>query len=270
MSTIKKGMNLKEARLSNLMKHILLLLCVIVFAHNTIQAQNGIIVLEKLKQEPSVSVVATEKVILRPGFHAIASAGVFNAKIGAANSVFPEKLYISQGSTALVNNIYTPGTGQNYVKTTNYLTSDESSSLVTYQYFDGLGRPTQTVSARSTPTGADLVSLIEYDAVGRVSKKWLPGVISGNAGDYVDIAAAKAAAQSKNDDQNPFNQIGYEASPLNRTEKEWGPGKAWYDASKSVVKAYETNTASDIALFVIGNTSGLTRTTYFYFDRLDL
>ncbi|MFR9260791.1 MAG: DUF6443 domain-containing protein [Bacteroides cellulosilyticus] len=59
-------------------------------------------------------------------------------------------------------------------------------------YYDGLGRPVETVDKGVTPDSKDLVSLQEYDQFGRDSYSWLPAKSSGNGG-YVDVASVKVA-----------------------------------------------------------------------------
>ncbi|WP_222614510.1 DUF6443 domain-containing protein, partial [Chitinophaga cymbidii] len=54
----------------------------------------------------------------------------------------------------------------------------------TTQYFDGLGRPLQTVSKGISPAGRDLVAPVIYDAFGREQFKYLPYVPqTGNMND---------------------------------------------------------------------------------------
>jgi len=88
-------------------------------------------------------------------------------------------------------------TGQNYIFTTvpiapvsnpTTLTDANSSSNSnsSIQYFDGLGRPMQTVQKAITPSGKDLVNFTEYDAVGRDYKHWLPAPATGNTGASVN------------------------------------------------------------------------------------
>lgn len=66
--------------------------------------------------------------------------------------------------------IYSQSATQNYILSRTYTTADGSRYLDQVQYFDGLGRPVQTVQRGITPSTADLVSL-EYDAFGRESNR---------------------------------------------------------------------------------------------------
>lgn len=72
-------------------------------------------------------------------------------------------------------------TSQNYISTRTYTSPDHSGCREQVVYFDGLGRPSQTVDCGITPDRKDLVSLQEYDDQGRqvthlascqVSGKW--------------------------------------------------------------------------------------------------
>ena len=62
---------------------------------------------------------------------------------------------------------------QNYIYTQTYITSDKQKSLEQIVYYDGLGRPVETVDKGVTPDSKDLVSLQEYDQFGRDSYSWL-------------------------------------------------------------------------------------------------
>ena len=125
---------------------------------------------------------------------------------------------------------------QNYLLTRTFTAKDGSSSLEQVAYFDGLGRPSQTVSAGITPTGKDLVTLQEYDSQGRESLSWLPVTSTGN-GAFMELSALKSdAGQQYGGDARPYTQTLYEASPLGRPVSECGPGSAW--ASKPVRHEY--------------------------------
>ena len=147
---------------------------------------------------------------------------------------------------------------QNYIitsvpkiaKTTSVLGADDE--LASVQYYDGLGRPTETVQAGITPLHADLVTLTEYDEFGREYKNWLP-IISSNSGAYVDPTKF-ATNQDYNGDTRPFNEKHYEPSPMNRVDCKKGPGDAWLNKSATV--NYQTNDAN-ISYYYINNNNQL-------------
>ena len=139
---------------------------------------------------------------------------------------------------------------RNYIKTTTYLDTAGTSSLTTVQYYDGLGRPIQTVQQNVGPVNnnQDLISLQEYDRFGRDSITWLPVPIAGNNGAYKDPASLKTIAQSSSvyNDTKPYSEPVYEPSPLNRVVQQYGPGQAWRtDGGHPVKTDYLTNSASD-------------------------
>lgn len=141
-----------------------------------------------------------------------------------------------------------PGKSQspnkNYVRTRTYLDPDQNRYLDRIQYYDGLGRPVQTVDRKVTPLQKDLVHMQEYDLFDRESVAWLPAVSSGD-GDYVDPAAVKLGASMLNAyDLNPYSKPVYEPSPLNRLVEQYSPGVAWQNAGKSVKTEYTTNKGS--------------------------
>jgi len=184
----------------------------------------GVIVLSNATPATVVVVTATQQVVLKPGFHATGIEGAsFNAKIGTNNSLSPI-IQLASGSTVIVPT--SPSTSQNFIQTKTYLLpSGDSPTLNSVQYFDGLGRPIQTIAAGITPSGADLVSRVGYDDAGRENKKYLPVAIGGNFGLYTDDSSIGAGTSSLyGTDSRPYTETLLEASPLNRTTGQKNPG----------------------------------------------
>lgn len=114
----------------------------------------------------------------------------------------------------------------NYVRTRSMLDEAGGKYLDKVEYFDGLGRPFQTVLKKVTTGNTNLVTLQEYDVAGRATNSWLPIVSSA---DYVAPATFKSSAPGNyGNDSRPYSQPVYEASSLSRILKQYGPGSAWY------------------------------------------
>ncbi|MEA4936764.1 MAG: DUF6443 domain-containing protein [Paludibacter sp.] len=211
----------------------------------------GVIVLNQPTPATAVIVTATEQVVLKPGFQASASAGTFEAKIGTSNSIAP-LFSIAEESTF---EIPVASNDQNYIKTSTALLADANSPMmITIQYLDGLGRPSQTVQMGITPEGADLVSLTKYDSLGREWKSWLPTPTAGNFGQYVEEGSFTSNASTQYNDNNPYAEVKYEPSPLNRITDQYGAGASWHNNSKRVTTSYETNDGNVVYYYV--NESG--------------
>jgi RHS repeat-associated protein len=116
------------------------------------------------------------------------------------------------------------------------------------QYFDGLGRPLQTVSKQASPLQNDVVQEVVYDNYGREPSTFLPYTASSNDGNYKSNALADLNNFSTS--QFPgetyyYGLTSYEASPLNRVLAAYAPGSNWIGAGRSVSNQYLTNTTSD-------------------------
>jgi len=144
-----------------------------------------------------------------------------------------------------------PANGQssdrNYIKTTTYLDAAAASSVKTVQYYDGLGRPVQTVRQNAGPSNnnQDLIAVQDYDAFGRESKAWLPVYRTANTGTYYTGTIATDAKSQYGNDTCANSMPVYEASPLNRVLQQYGPGQAWRTAARPVKTDYLSNTSSD-------------------------
>ncbi len=180
------------------------------------------------------------------------------------NKAFTFALLMSLGFSAFAQS---PSTNQNYVMETTVKVSGKTTvaSLAglpvsqanrTIQYFDGLGRPLQTVTWQGSPGGKDLVQVFEYDALGRESKKYLPyaeqtsadgGYKSSgftNQSNYYRALPTGWDAHAVKTDY-PFSITKFEASPLNRVERQGFAGEVWQPGTVGTERtarlAYGTN-----------------------------
>ncbi|UYQ94805.1 RHS repeat-associated core domain-containing protein [Chitinophaga horti] len=155
--------------------------------------------------------------------------------------------------------VYPSGTKISYIRTwTPSRPVADTASLLGYdqatgvlqqtQYFDGLGRPLQTVAKGVTPAQKDLVSPIVYDALGREQYKYLPYQADNATGGFRTDPFTEAV--SFGGGQYPgesvfYGQTTYEPSPLNRVLSTMAPGNSWAGSARGVEQQYLTNTASD-------------------------
>jgi len=224
------------------------------------------------------SILALNSIILKDGFYI---PGGSNVTIGISD--FP-------------NLVSQPGIGQNYILTRTFRSpgvtaatlntrrsiGDENQSI---QYFDGLGRPSQTIQLMASPTYRDIVQHIEYDGFGRESTKFLPHV-KNLAGDgsfkttaKTDQQAYYAAANTWDPSvvktANPYSVTVFENSPLNRVKEQGAPGAAWQPlpaagTGHTVKTDYGTNTAtgSDVVKLWTVTTTGASGTTNYAAGKL--
>jgi RHS repeat-associated protein len=142
----------------------------------------------------------------------------------------------------------------------------------TTQYFDGLGRPLQTVSKGVSFGGRDVVGPIVYDAFGREQYKYLPYTQqTGNMTDGKFKTDPFNAQRTfyQNATLNPgavgeniyYSKTDYEASSLNRILKTYAPGNSW--AALPVESQYQVNTLADsVRIWNIGTGIPTSNATY--------
>ncbi len=165
-----------------------------------------------------------------------------------------------------VNLAWLPSANQNYVIThTNKDAANLTAAQVraaasnpnrvntNIQYFDGLGRPLQTVQVGASPSYQDIVTPVAYDALGREAVKYQPYTATGTNGSYRPTGIAdqlafymgQASTSSIKQTGNPFSVTIFEPSPLNRVERQGFPGDAWQPNNVSTEHtarlAYGTN-----------------------------
>lgn len=160
---------------------------------------------------------------------------------------------------------------KNYVRTWDATAPEQDGNTLTTkplkdvkmgtQYFDGLGRPLQTVmkqaSLETGGTATDLVSPVLYDELGREQFKYLPFVANAtgtntslNDGAFKfnpfqqqqTFMAAQYGAQGET---VFYGKTNFETSPLSRPEKTMAAGNSWAGSNRGVELKYWSNTATD-------------------------
>lgn len=150
---------------------------------------------------------------------------------------------------------------------------DEISENI--QYFDGLGRLTQSISVRNSPNEHhDVVQPVKYDLFGRESRKYLPYVSNHDNGILIktdSIFGQQSDFYLQNDsriasDVSPFSETVFDNSPLNRVVEQGFPGNAWQPGTNHTIKKqYLFNGATDVMLFVYDPDNGIS-TVFTYYD----
>ena len=136
---------------------------------------------------------------------------------------------------------------RNYVMKTVHASADSTDTLARRQavaYYDGLGRPVQTVRRRGAPDRHDLADRIEYDSLGREYRTWQTVRSLNSNGFPVDSVVFIPVAVDIYSDTAPFTQTLYDGTALDRIRKVTGPGTAWHTNEKGVTSRYLTNAGS--------------------------
>ena len=141
------------------------------------------------------------------------------------------------------------------VEMTTVVGSTHTTVQSAIQYFDKLGRPSQTVLYRASPDAQKdiLSSTTQDDAFGRAYKSILPTPSNVLTGAY-NSTAQTLATTFYNNDANPFSETVFEASPANRPIKGFGAGQAWRTVNKSVGTSYLIADAGEVPLWNVSST----------------
>ena len=177
---------------------------------------------------------------------------------------------------ALLPQPYSASATVNYIRTWDAKAPEQNPNtlisrplrdvLQTTQYFDGLGRPLQTVVKQgSYPTGGtavDMVSPVLYDEFGREVYKYLPSPANNTGGNsaindgkfklnpfaqQVAFYNAQLAGQSGETNIAPnnlnwaYSKTNFEPSPLNRVDNTYAPGASWVGSEGAGAEALKKN-----------------------------
>lgn len=128
----------------------------------------------------------------------------------------------------------------------------------TTAYFDGLGRPLQTVTKRISPLRRDMVTTNVYDEYGREVYKFLPSVSTQTSGgnEVTDDGELKLNPFQQQDifmnsfyasqgDYYYYSKQLFEVSPLDRVIKQMPQGNSWVGSNRGTTIETTTNTSAD-------------------------
>ncbi len=169
----------------------------------------------------------------------------------------PNPFVLSVSPNIDYNNV-PPSMDMNFVRTeipTIPVTNEASLStlsaedkVTSFQYYDGLGRPLQTITASASISGKDVISHYQYDPVtGIQNESYLP-YTSNNAKPGAFIDPTKALTDLKSfynlggtgweADGHPYTLTEFEDSPLMRTKSVTGVGDNWHNNNKQTTFEY--------------------------------
>lgn len=143
-----------------------------------------------------------------------------------------------------------------------------------FQYFDGLGRPMQTVQYQGSPESKDMVQPVSYDDYGRESKKYLPYSAGTANGTYRATALTDqtaffnspptgVTAIPSGSGQVAYNETRFEASDLDRVQEQGFAGGAWkIGGGHTQRRGYGFNGSTDVRNWVM-TSSGASGTGYY-------
>ncbi|MFD2581341.1 DUF6443 domain-containing protein [Pedobacter vanadiisoli] len=209
---------------------------------------------------------APSSVTLTDGFHTMGPVRIFTTGLSYVNC---------QPLSS------TPSTNQNFILTRTFKQPVTDATLgnsrnvceenQAIQYFDGLGRPLQTVQVQGSPGFKDIVQPVAYDAFGREQFKYQPyAAQGGTTGSFRTAALADQLAFYNSPTAGvkatayPFAETVFEASPLNRVLQQGSPGADWQINSGHTLKSdYGTNAENEVKLWAINGTdNGATAGVY--------
>ncbi len=165
-------------------------------------------------------------------------------------------------------------TSENYVKSTVYQVetttgnvSSNDDKIESISYFDGLGRPMQSIGIRAGGNKQDIITPVVYDGFGRQDKDYLPYSRTSSSLNYQEQNTTffnnlntQYSTKYPNDINasvpNPYSEKHIESSPLSRILEQGAPGEDWAvnknsDSDYTIKFEYASNTASEVKFYEV-------------------
>ncbi len=151
--------------------------------------------------------------------------------------------------------------------------NDEVIKNITY--FDGLGRPKQSIAHKAGGQQQDIITPMGYDGFGRQTKEYLPYARTSNSllfnaslvpdsGGNISILNSFYDTKfpnewSSSNAANPYSEKQLDNSPLNRVLQQAAPGEDWKIVRSNTIQfAYQTNLQDEVYQIKVSFTGGQT------------
>ncbi len=151
-----------------------------------------------------------------------------------------------------------------------------NDKITTYEFYDGLGRPSQSVIKQGSPSQKDIVQAMTYDQFGREPFKYLP-YADGTSGWFKENALKDPSTGVYTSgkqyqfyqtggllplDTKPYAETRFEPSPMNRPLEQGAPGVDWQpDATDTYAS---TDRTAKKTYQVVNSATEVRRWTYSY------
>ncbi len=164
--------------------------------------------------------------------------------------------------------ILAQSTTENYIKSTTYKVPTKTGNVAADQqqenitYYDGLGRPKQSIAVQAGGQQQDIITHIAYDPFGRQDKEYLPYAATTNKGAFRSGNLATETNQfyqnkypddflnTATSNVNAYSQKVFDSSPLHRVLEQAAPGKDWKVGNGHSIKFdYQTNVSNEVLNF---------------------
>ena len=138
--------------------------------------------------------------------------------------------------------------------------TENEDAVKNITFFDELGRPNQQIAIKQSPNEKDIVTTIVYDEFGRQKKQYLPYVSTTNTGQFKTDALSQTinyytthyASDINYNAPNPYSEVEYDGSPLNRVVKKAAPGYDWrLGGGHEISMEYLTNTSQEVRRYYV-------------------
>jgi len=132
----------------------------------------------------------------------------------------------------------------------------------TTEYFDGLGRPLQTVIKKGHADGYDLIQPHVYDELGREKYSYLPFAAPNALATYAGKMRLIVSDQLREfydqngPDEPPYARIDYDDAEAGKVIKRSAPGRSWVGSERGSQFIYTLNQANEVRQWDIGRNEG--------------
>ena len=147
----------------------------------------------------------------------------------------------------------------NYARTVTSIDSLNTNTIESFQFYDGLGRPSLSATNENNSHGVFTYSLLEYDAKGQPSRKWLPAVGTPILNNHAEFASLSYGTYQ---DSYAYSEKKYDI--LGRIMTIKSPGEDLWSTNHNTKREYYSNGEKSVKNYLaISPGSGILQRGYY-------